>query len=241
VATAPVRLTRWLVAIAALAACGGRAAAPPATTATSPAAAVTTTTGSTATTTSTTAPPPTTAGPSTTTTASTSSTTTTVAPIPTHAADISVLGPRTLPTPTRVHLPALAIDGTVLPGGVDATGELAVPPDARSLVWYRHGPSPGQAGSAVIAGHLDWRGVLGTFHDLADAPVGATVTVDYDDGTSRAFTVTAVELVDKPAVAVNGTFARDGDPLLRLVTCGGEYDGDVNRYRSNVVVTAIPA
>ncbi len=49
-----------------------------------------------------------------------------------------------------------------------------------------------------------------------------------------------MELVDKPAVAVDGTFARDGDPILRLVTCGGEYDGDAHRYRSNVVVTAVP-
>jgi len=117
----------------------------------------------------------------------------------------------------------------------------APPPDARSLVWYRHGPSPGERGSAVIAGHLNWRGVTGLFADLADTPVGAVVTVAYDDGSKRAFTVTSVELVAKPAVAVNGVFARDGVRRLRLVTCGGEFDDEVNSYRSNVVVTAVPA
>ena len=158
----------------------------------------------------------------------------------TYAADIGVLSPRTVVAPTRVVIADLGVDAAVLPAGVNGRGELDVPPDAKSLVWYRHGPSPGEPGSAVIAGHLDWRGVLGTFRDLAEAPVGGTVSVGYDDGSSRTFAIVAVELVDKPAAAVNGTFASDGDPVLRLVTCGGEFDDAVNRYRSNVVVTAIP-
>ena len=45
----------------------------------------------------------------------------------------------------------------------------------------------------------------------------------------------------KPAVSVNGVFAHDGERLLRLVTCGGEFEKKVRSYRSNVVVTAIPA
>ena len=93
----------------------------------------------------------------------------------------------------------------------------------------------------MIAGHLNWQGVSGLFADLASTPVGATVTVTYDDGSQRAFTVTSVELVPKPEVSVNGVFARDGERVLRLVTCGGEFDDSVHSYRSNVVVTAVPA
>ena len=63
----------------------------------------------------------------------------------------------------------------------------------------------------------------------------------FDDGAQRSFRVINVELVPKPAVSVNGVFARDGARVLRLVTCGGEFDDDVNSYRSNVVVTAVPA
>jgi hypothetical protein len=65
--------------------------------------------------------------------------------------------------------------------------------------------------------------------------------VTYDDGSQRAFTVTSVELVPKPDVSVNGVFARGGERVLRLVTCGGEFDDSVHSYRSNVVVTAVPA
>jgi hypothetical protein len=166
---------------------------------------------------------------------------TTVAPVVTHRAAVDFEGRdrqlhRRADRTGREH-----VDGPVLPAGVNSENELDVPPDARTLVWYRHGPSPGEPGSAVIAGHLNWEGMTGLFANLAGTPVGATVTVTYDDGSQRAFTVTSVELVPKPEVSVKGVFARDGDRVLRLVTCGGEFDDSVNSYRSNVVVTAVPA
>jgi len=180
--------------------------------------------------------------PSTTTTPTTVPTpTTTIAPIVTYLADISVLAPTRVAAPTRVIIAALHIDGPVIPVGVNAASQLDVPPDARTLVWYRYGPSPGGPGSAVIAGHLNWRGTTGIFARLDKTPVGATITVVYDDGSQQDFIVSAVDLVDKPAVAVNGTFAREGERLLRLVTCGGEFEKAVRSYRSNVVVTAVPA
>ena len=167
--------------------------------------------------------------------------TTAIAPIVTYLADISVLAPSPVAAPTRVIIAALDIDGPVNPVGVNDAGQLDVPPDARSLVWYRHGSSPGGPGSAVIAGHLNWRGATGIFARLDETPLGATITVVYDDGSQRDFIVSAVELVPKPAVAVDGIFAREGEPLLRLITCGGEFEKAVRSYRSNVVVTAIPA
>ena len=73
-----------------------------------------------------------------------------------------MLTPVAVAAPVRVVIPAIGADGPVTPTGVDATGELAIPADARELVWWQFGPTPGAAGSAVIAGHLDWKGVLGT-------------------------------------------------------------------------------
>ena len=142
--------------------------------------------------------------------------------------------------PVRVQIPSIDADGPVRAGGVDETGGLEIPGDALELVWWRYGPTPGAAGSAVIAGHLDWKHVRGVFNRLADAKPGDPVTVTYADGGARAFVVDTVELVDKPAVAMNGTFARDGSPVLRLVTCGGEFDSTSHHYRSNVVLTAHP-
>lgn len=209
--------------------------APRRVSATSPGEVVATTTTTTATTTTTSAPGPTTSP------ATTAPTPSTLAvPIVTHVAAIEELAPEHTAAPVRVVVPSVGADGPVVLAGVNPLGELDVPPDAGTLVWYRHGPTPGARGSAVIAGHLNWRGERGVFADLAEVPVGGVVTVVYDDGSQRDFAVRAVELVPKPAVSVNGVFARRGEPLLRLVTCGGEFDGATSHYRSNVVVTAAP-
>jgi len=176
-------------------------------------------------------------------TTTTAPTTTPIAPIVTHDArvGVGVLTPAAeADAPVRVEVPSIGADGPVRPGGVDATGGLEIPGDAKDLVWWKYGPTPGEPGSAVIAGHLDWKHVLGVFNRLADVGPGDMVSVTYASGRTQGFVVDSVELVDKPAVAINGTFTRDGAPVLRLVTCGGDFDYDVHHYKSNVVVTAHP-
>ena len=107
---------------------------------------------------------------STTTTAPTT-TTTTIAPIVTHDArvGVGVLTPAAeADAPVRVEVPSIGADGPVRPGGVDASGGLEIPGDAKELVWWKYGPTPGEPGSAVIAGHLDWKHVAGVFNRLAE-------------------------------------------------------------------------
>jgi hypothetical protein len=75
---------------------------------------------------------------------------------------------------------------------------------------------------------------------LVDVPLGASITVVFDDGTQHDFAVTNIELALKPEVVTNGVFDSGGEPVLRLVTCGGEYERELHSYRSNVIVTAAP-
>ena len=144
--------------------------------------------------------------------------------------------------PTAIAIEGVAIAGPVVPVGVDAgTGELEVPPVANVVGWYRHGPTPGAEGSAVLAGHVDWRGEIGVFFHLSRVEPGSVVVVGYADGTQRRFTVVERRLIAKPELPVEEVFARTGPPALVLITCGGDFDRSIRRYRSNVVVTALPA
>jgi hypothetical protein len=52
--------------------------------------------------------------------------------------------------------------------------------------------------------------------------------------------VTTVTSVRKTSLDLPGLFARDGPPLLHVVTCGGDFDREKRRYDENVVVTAEP-
>jgi LPXTG-site transpeptidase (sortase) family protein len=122
-----------------------------------------------------------------------------------------------------------------------STGRLVVPADPTTIGWYRYGPTPGQPGSALLAGHVDHDNRPGVFYALQDVAIGSLVDVAFADGSVTHFRVATVQLVDKTDIALNELFARSGSPRLTLVTCGGLFDWTHRTYRSNVIVSADPA
>lgn len=154
-------------------------------------------------------------------------------------ARLSDLGAPTVVAPVTLRLPALDLVAPIAPMGVREDGQMEIPEDVDDTGWYRHGPTPGDPGNAIIAGHVDDREQgLGTFHRLVDLRVGDEVAVDMADGTTTSWRVTGRRLVDKDVLPVADLFRREGIPQLVLVTCGGEFDGSARSYRSNVVVVA---
>jgi hypothetical protein len=161
--------------------------------------------------------------------------------IVTRSASVEQLAPARVSPPASVEIAGTEVRGFVVPTAVDATtGELAIPDDPTVVGWYQFGPSPGQPGSAVLAGHLDWHRRPGAFHRLGGVALGSIVTIQYADGSSRRFQVVDNTLVPKQSLPVTDVFDRTGLPTLRLITCGGTFDSRTHHYRSNVVVTAVP-
>ena len=145
--------------------------------------------------------------------------------------------------PIRIRLAGLGVDAPVVPVGVDERGEMAVPEDVRTVGWYRFGAGPGgRVGSSVLSGHVDDRVQgNGAFYRLAELAAGQEVQIRLADGSELRYLVREVLRVDKRQLPVDQLFARDGDPRLTLVTCGGEFDQAAGRFRDNVVVIATPA
>ena len=160
------------------------------------------------------------------------------ATIATHTAAIGMLAPTARRAPVTVSVPAIGAMGPVAPIGVDDAGELDVPADATTLGWYRHGPSPGEMGSSVIVGHVDFRGQWGTFGRLAEVGLGSPIAVTLDDGSQVMFAVVNVYRVPKPELPTASLFAHDGPVRLTLITCGGAFDRATGHYVDNVVVEA---
>ena len=145
------------------------------------------------------------------------------------------------PAPVRLRVPEVGLDVPVDPVGVADDGQMEIPADADRAGWYRFGPAPGEeAGSVVVAAHVDDRSGPGAFLALADAEEGHEILVDLADGTTTAYRVTGRTTVAKPELAVDTLFRRDGDPQLHLVTCAGEWSRQTGRYTDNLVVTAEP-
>lgn len=146
------------------------------------------------------------------------------------------------PPPTRLVIPALGVDASVRPVGVQADGAMVIPAAPTSVGWYRFGSAPADAaGSTVIAGHVATReDGAGALAPLRRAEPGMRVTVTTADGTRHRYRVEGREAIVKKALPVDQIFTRDGRPLLVLITCGGEYIPELRSHRDNIVVTAVP-
>lgn len=160
------------------------------------------------------------------------------APVATRPAGLDALDPPAGAAPTALRIDGIGVDAEVVPVGVAADGSMEVPA-ADQVGWYRYGPVPGAAGSAVLAAHVDYDGRRGAFFDLSALRPGDAVVVDGPDGTRR-YRVTETRQVAKADLAASGVFDRSGEPRLALITCGGDFDATARSYRDNVVVQAVP-
>lgn len=121
--------------------------------------------------------------------------------------------------------------------GLLADGSLQVPPSGFPAGWYTGGPTPGELGPAVIAGHIDWHGP-GVFFKLHTLKPGDQVMVRRADGSQPTFRISRVARYPKdrfPTSLVYGNLDHAG---LRLVTCGGSFNSQTGHYRDNIVVYA---
>ena len=143
--------------------------------------------------------------------------------------------------PERLSIPALGLSAPVRPTGVDARGAMELPDRPTEVGWYAYGAAPGERrGVAVLAGHVDSeRYGRGPLAALARLERGDRVEVTGPSGR-LGYEVIAVQRVSKRALDPDELFDRDGDPLLRVVTCAGVYDPDRGGYQDNLVVTARP-
>ncbi|MFI7025645.1 class F sortase [Micromonospora sp. NPDC049900] len=140
--------------------------------------------------------------------------------------------------PTRVSIPSLKVSAPTVPLGLQADGTMQVPDSATDVGWYTRAPTPGALGPAVLAGHVDWRGHDGSFHDLADLVPGATLTVDREDGSRATFTVTKNQRHPKDDFPTEAVYGPVDHAALRLITCGGPFDTERDSYRDNIIVYA---
>lgn len=160
----------------------------------------------------------------------------------TRDASLGSLSVSAAPAPTRLVIPAIDVDARVDDVGVEDDGSMVIPAAPTSVGWYRFGSAPSDArGNTVIAGHVATReDGPGALAALRGARPGMRVTVTTSDGTKHDYEVVGRRAIVKKALPVDEIFARDGRPLLVLITCGGEYLPELRSHRDNIVVTAVP-
>ena len=141
--------------------------------------------------------------------------------------------------PTRVRIPSIEVDSSLVDLGLNPDRTVEVPQDFAVAGWYTGRPVPGETGPGVIIGHVDSaRDGPAVFFRLRQLEAGDVVTVERSDGSVAEFRVTHTELVDKDEFPTERVYGSTEAPTLRLITCGGEFDRNVRSYEGNVIVYA---
>ncbi|MFC7893474.1 class F sortase [Streptomyces sp. NPDC057381] len=141
--------------------------------------------------------------------------------------------------PDRVRIPAIGVDAPMTGLGLTPSGSLDVPPaEEENLAgWYEAGTTPGETGTAIVAGHVDNAEGPAVFYRLGALEKGSVIEVDRQDGGVAVFTVDAVEVYEAEDFPDEKVYGAADRPELRVITCGGDYARDTG-YQGNVVVFA---
>ncbi|WP_435851391.1 class F sortase [Streptomyces thermolilacinus] len=142
--------------------------------------------------------------------------------------------------PTRLLIPAIDVDAPFTDLAIGPSGRLdSPPPDETNLVgWFAAGPSPGELGTAIVAGHLDTKTAPAVFASLSTLSRGDSINIVRADGTTASFVVDAIDNFPQDKFPDDLVYAHTRDAQLRLITCGGSYDYSKKRYTENTVVFA---
>ena len=136
--------------------------------------------------------------------------------------------------------PSIGVSSRLVRLGLNADGTMEVPRDYGLAGWFTGGAMPGQDGPAVISGHVDSKSGPAVFYRLRDLRRGDTIRVQRAAGDWLAFEVTGTARYAKAAFPTDAVFGPVTGPVLRVITCGGDFDRSSGHYLDNVVVTARP-
>lgn len=159
-------------------------------------------------------------------------------PQPITGVDPTTSAAATVGVPTRVRIPSIGVDAPVARLGLEPDGAMQAPPDWDVPGWYAGGPRPGQVGPAVIAGHIDSLSGPAVFFQLARLETGDEVLVMTDAGRVLRFVVDGRQTFTKARFPTHLVYGPQPVPVLRLITCTGEFDAATGSYLSNLVVSA---
>jgi sortase (surface protein transpeptidase) len=108
-------------------------------------------------------------------------------------------------------------------------------PEVDVAGWYELGPRPGEAGPAVLVGHVDSRSGPAVFFRLGELRRGDRIVIGQAGGAARSFLVERVERRAKEDLPLERIWNGTRKPVLRLITCGGTFDRSTGHYRDNVI------
>ena len=144
--------------------------------------------------------------------------------------------------PVALDIPSIDVNSPVRFVGKAEDGTLETPapgPHYDEAAWYRHSPTPGSLGPAILLGHVDSAiGGPSVFFRLGEVRPGDRVSVTRADDSVAVFIVDRVKNYAKAAFPTEIVYGNIDHAGLRILTCGGDFDDATGHYVDNIVVFA---
>lgn len=164
-------------------------------------------------------------------------------PIPTFQDEqpaIVVSKPPHIPSalPISIRIPEIKSESSLVYTNLNPDGTIETPSvhSPKQASWYEGSPRPGDAGPAIVLGHVDGDGEFGIFHRLRELKIGSQITIDRENGPSISFTVYDVIRVSKDKFPTERVYGNTEASEIRLITCGGLFNRTERSYVDNIVV-----
>ncbi len=139
--------------------------------------------------------------------------------------------------PMRLRIPKIDLETTFeAPLGLNEDKTIEVPDSYTKVGWYKNGPTPGEAGPAVILGHVDSYEGPAVFWALGKLEKGDEVEVEREDGSKAVFVITHSERFDQDEFPTQLVYGPTPEATIRLITCTGSFNKGEQRYSHNLVV-----
>lgn len=173
------------------------------------------------------------------------------------AAAHSTRGHRHHSAHARLVIPRLGVHARLVATGAvgkPGTATLTIPSDIHTVGWWdgkvtqgattikTAAPAPGDAGVAIIAGHVDSAAAgPGALYHLGHLEVGDRIRIVGLHRRTTTWIVRSRPRLTRKASLPQALFKTTGRPRLALVTCGGPFDAATGHYRDNLIAWATPA
>ncbi|KJK33986.1 peptidase C60, partial [Lentzea aerocolonigenes] len=118
--------------------------------------------------------------------------------------------------PTELRIPKIGAKSSLVPLGLNPDETVEVPPVEQPMQagWYKLARTPGEAGPAVVLGHVDGNKQPGIFFRLKELVEGDEVEVSRKDGTTAKFRVRKTEQIAKNSFPTEAVYGETDQPEL---------------------------
>lgn len=138
--------------------------------------------------------------------------------------------------PVAVRIPDANVDAEIERQQI-VDGQMLDPSGPWVVAWYEQTARAGEIGNCVGSGHVDyWRVGNAVFHDVAALQEGSQIELIGQGGATYVYAVESVRRIEVSTITAEELnspeiVGRTDYPAVTLVTCGGDFNGEVYLQR----------